>query len=316
MSQTLPVALSIMGPTGTGKTDLAVELASHFPFEIISVDSALVYRGMDIGTAKPEKEILAKAPHRLINIIDPDDVYSAASFRKDALKAMEAITRAGKIPLLVGGTGLYFRALLEGISELPSADSAIRQKLEEQAAESGWQAMHARLASVDPVAADRIHPNDPQRIERALEVYEITGKPITSFFNNDSGTVCPYNMIKTILEPEDRGWLHKRLAKRFDQMVEMGIVDEVLVLQQKFNLNAEIPSMRLVGYRQVWQYLAGEINQETMVEKAVIATRQLAKRQMTWFRSEQDAKHIFVDHGSPFNEILQSLNKAELFLSK
>lgn len=315
MNQSLPVALSIMGPTGTGKTDLAVELVSRFPFEIISVDSALVYRGMDIGTAKPEKEILNKAPHRLINIIDPDDVYSAASFRKDALKEMEAITSAGGIPLLVGGTGLYFRALLEGISELPSADPVVRKKLKKEAVESGWQAMHDRLASVDPVAADRIHPNDPQRIERALEVYEITGKPITYFFIKDSGVACPYRMMNVILEPEDRTWLHQRLAMRFDQMMEMGIVDELRGLQKIFDLCAETPSMRLVGYRQVWQYLAGEITQETMVEKAVIATRQLAKRQLTWFRSVQDAERIFVDHGSPLNKILQSLNEAELFLS-
>ncbi len=311
----LPVAVSIMGPTGTGKTDLAVELVSRFPFEIISVDSALVYRGMDIGTAKPDKAILEQAPHRLIDMIDPDDVYSAASFRKDALSEMEKITRSGKIPLLVGGTGLYFRALLEGISALPSADPVVREKLEQEAADLGWKAMHDRLAEIDPIAADRIHPNDPQRIERALEVYEITGRPITSFFNKGLEQVCPYNMINVILEPEDRRWLHKRLAKRFDQMMKQGIVEEVRAVQQQFDLKADSPSMRLVGYRQVWQYLAGEIDQATMVEKAVIATRQLAKRQLTWFRSTNDAKRILIDTTAPLHEILQILNKGELFLS-
>ena len=315
MKQNLPKAVSIMGATGTGKTDLAVELVSRFPFEIISVDSALVYRGMDIGTAKPEKEILEKAPHRLINIIDPDDVYSAASFRKDALKEMEAITSAGKIPLLVGGTGLYFRALLEGITDLPSADPVVRQKLEKEATDMGWKAMHDRLAKVDPVAAARIHVNDPQRIERALEVYEITGKTITSFFDKDAGSACPYNMINIILEPEDRSWLHKRLALRFDQMIEQGIVEETRRIQQQFDLKADDPSMRLVGYRQVLQYLAGDFDQKEMIERAVIATRQLAKRQLTWFRSTKNAERVLIGKSPPLHEILQLLNKGELFLS-
>jgi len=316
MNQKLPFAVSIMGPTGTGKTDLAVELVSRFPFEIISVDSALVYRDMDIGTAKPGKEILEKAPHRLIDIIDPGDVYSAARFRKDALSEMEVITKSGKIPLLVGGTGLYFRALLEGISELPSADPVVREKLEQEAADLGWQVMHDRLNEVDPVAANRIHPNDPQRIERALEVYEITGRSITSFFEKDSRRTCPYKMINILLEPEDRNWLHKRLEKRFSQMMERGIIDEVRGLQQLYDLNAESPALRLVGYRQVWEYLVGETDQVTMVEKAVIATRQLAKRQLTWFRSTKNTEHIFVDTASPIHEILQILNKGELFLSR
>jgi len=315
MKQNLPKAVSIMGATGTGKTDLAVELVSRFPFEIISVDSALVYRGMDIGTAKPEKEILEKAPHRLINIIDPDDVYSAASFRKNALNEMEAITSTGKIPLLVGGTGLYFRTLLEGISELPAADPVVREMLEKEAVDQGWKAMHDRLSRVDPVAAARIHSNDPQRIGRALEVYEITGKPITSFFDNDAGSACPYSMTNIILEPQDRSWLHKRLALRFDQMMEQGIVDETRSIQQQFDLKAEDPSMRLVGYRQVLQYLTGELDEKEMVEKAVIATRQLAKRQLTWFRSTKDAERILIDKSLPLNEILQLLNKGELFLS-
>lgn len=312
----LPFVVSIMGPTGTGKTDLAVELVAKFPFEIISVDSALVYRGMDIGTAKPEKEILEKAPHRLINIIDPDDVYSAANFRKDALVAMDEITKAGKIPLLVGGTGLYFRALLEGISELPSADILIREKLEKEANEIGWQAMHDRLAEIDPVAAERIHPNDPQRIERALEVYEITGKTITSFFENDPGQIFPYQPINIILEPEDRSWLHKRLATRFDLMIKNGLIEEVQNIQKQFDLNAESPSMRLVGYRQVLQFLAGELDQKMMIEKSVIATRQLAKRQLTWFRSVKEAQRILIDSSQPLDKTLKILNGEEIFVSE
>ncbi len=305
-----------MGPTGTGKTDLAVELVSRFPFEIISVDSALVYRGMDIGTAKPEKEILQKAPHHLIDIIDPDEVYSAASFRKDALVEIEEITKAGKIPLLVGGTGFYFRALLEGISELPSANVLIRQELEKQAKDFGWQAMHDRLAMIDPVAAERIHPNDPQRIERALEVYEISGKTITSFHEEGQRADFPYTPINFIFEPKDRSWLHKRLEIRFDQMIENGLIEEVENIREKFNLNAESPSMRLVGYRQVLNHLQGVIDRETMIEKAVVATRQLAKRQLTWFRSVENAYRIFVDKSRSIHEILQILNNEELFLSK
>ncbi len=315
MKKELPFAVSIMGPTGTGKTDLAVELASRFPFGIISVDSALVYRGMDIGTAKPEPEILERIPHRLIDIINPDQVYSAASFRKDALREMEAMTRSGKIPLLVGGTGLYFRALLEGLSELPSANPEVRKRLEQEAEEIGWKAMHARLASIDPESAERIHPNDPQRIERALEIYEITGRPPTSFFQQENKVTLPWHMIKIILEPEDRSWLHKRLQRRFDQMLKTGLVAEVEGLKQQYELTAAMPSMRLVGYRQVWQYLAGKIDHETMRDRAVIATRQLAKRQLTWFRSMTEVDRILIDKSSPFNEILQILNKGELFLS-
>ncbi len=315
MKKELPFAVSIMGPTGTGKTDLAVELASRFPFGIISVDSALVYRGMDIGTAKPEPEILERIPHRLIDIINPDQVYSAASFRKDALREMEAMTRSGKIPLLVGGTGLYFRALLEGLSELPSANPEVRKRLEQEAEEIGWKAMHARLANIDPESAERIHPNDPQRIERALEIYEITGRPPTSFFQQENKVTLPWHMIKIILEPEDRSWLHKRLQRRFDQMLKTGLVAEVEGLKQQYELTAAMPSMRLVGYRQVWQYLAGKIDHETMRDRAVIATRQLAKRQLTWFRSMTEVDRILIDKSSPFNEILQILNKGELFLS-
>ncbi len=316
MTEELPIIVSIMGPTGTGKTDLAVELVNRFPFEIISVDSALVYEGMDIGTAKPDKETLKKAPHRLIDIIKPTDVYDAASFRKDALAEIESIKKSGKIPLLVGGTGLYFRALLDGISELPSADPQVRQKLEAQAAKEGWKFMHERLSEIDPVAAAKIHPNDPQRIERALEVYEITGKPITSFFDKNNANPLPYKAINFILEPQERSWLHERLAKRFDQMVEDGVVDEVKYLLNKYELTAESPSMRLVGYRQILQLLAGELDEKTMVEKAVIATRQLAKRQLTWFRSANNAKRLYIDISSPIDEVLQIIEGDEISLSK
>lgn len=315
MTESFPPALAIMGSTGTGKTDLAVELVSRFPFEIISVDSAMVYQEMNIGTAKPDANVLAKAPHRLIDVISPEQVYSAARFCQEALGAMQAITKSGKIPLLVGGTGLYFRSLLEGISELPSADPDIRKRIEQEAKKSGWQTMHDRLKLVDPAAARRIHPNDPQRIERALEVYEITGKPISSLFEEDTENYLPFKMINIILEPADRAWLHTRLAVRFAMMLEQGLIDEVHSLRQKYNLSAELPSMRLVGYRQVWQYLAGEINAQTMQEKAVIATRQLAKRQMTWFRADQSAHRVRADVSSPLNQILQIVNKGQLFLS-
>ena len=307
MTNNMPPAVAIMGPTGTGKTDLAVQLVERYPFEIISVDSALVYRGMDIGTAKPDKLTLAKAPHRLIDIIEPTEVYSAASFRRDAINEMRRIRKSGKIPLLVGGTGLYFRALLDGISELPPADPEVRMALEAEAEEKGWQQMHQRLSEVDPESAARIHPNDPQRIERALEVFQITGRPISSFFSEKPNPLSD-KVIKVILEPEDRAWLHARLAQRFDIMLEQGVIDEVKTLLKKYEIDAESPSMRLVGYRQILQFLQGELEEKDMVERAVIATRQLAKRQLTWFRSVEKARRIFIDTSSPLDEISKFIN--------
>ncbi len=280
-------AICIMGPTGTGKTDLAVALRQHFPVEIISVDSALVYKGMDIGSAKPDAVTLAEAPHRLIDFLDPAQPYSAAEFRADALREMADITAAGRIPLLVGGTMLYFRALEYGLSALPEADPAIRARLEAEAATHGWQALHDRLARIDPVAAQRIHPNDPQRLQRALEVFELTGKSLTELQQAAWHDACPYQLLKIALIPENRAWLHARLAQRFDQMLTHGVVDEVRQLLMRGDLNTHLPAIRAVGYRQIWDYLINEIDYNQMRDRAIVATRQLAKRQMTWLRSEK-----------------------------
>ena len=281
-------AIFIMGPTGTGKTDLAVELRKHFPIEIISVDSALVYKGLDIGSAKPDAATLAEAPHRLIDFLDPSQPYSAAEFREDALREMADITAHGKIPLLVGGTMLYFRALEYGLSALPPANPAIRARLEAEAATHGWQALHDRLASIDPLAAQRIHPNDPQRLQRALEVFELTGQSLTELQQAEWHEACPYQLLKIALIPEDRGWLHARLVQRFDQMLQQGVVDEVRKLLVRGDLDTHLPAIRAVGYRQIWDYLINEIDYTQMRDRAIVATRQLAKRQMTWLRSEKD----------------------------
>ncbi|QTR46002.1 tRNA (adenosine(37)-N6)-dimethylallyltransferase MiaA [Thiothrix litoralis] len=281
-------AIFIMGPTGTGKTDLAVELRKHFPIEIISVDSALVYKGLDIGSAKPDAATLAEAPHRLIDFLDPSQPYSAAEFREDALHEMADITAHGKIPLLVGGTMLYFRALEYGLSALPQADPAIRARLEAEASTHGWQVLHDRLASIDPIAAQRIHPNDPQRLQRALEVFELTGQSLTELQQAEWHDACPYQLLKIALIPEDRGWLHARLVQRFDQMLQQGVVDEVRKLLVRGDLDTHLPAIRAVGYRQIWDYLINEIDYNQMRDRAIVATRQLAKRQMTWLRSEKD----------------------------
>ncbi len=281
-------AIFLMGPTGTGKTDLAVELRKHFPLEIISVDSALVYQGMDIGSAKPDAATLAQAPHRLIDFLDPAQPYSAADFREDALREMADISASGRIPLLVGGTMLYFRALEYGLSELPQADPAIRARLESEAAEHGWQALHDRLRTIDPVAAARIHPNDPQRLQRALEVYELSGKSLTELQQAAWHAACPYQLLKLALIPDDRTWLHERLALRFDQMLQQGLIGEVKKLHARGDLAEHLPAIRAVGYRQVWEYLNGKLDYTQMRDRAIVATRQLAKRQMTWLRSEKD----------------------------
>ena len=288
MSLTLPKAITLMGPTASGKTDLAIFLTEHFPVDIISVDSALVYRGLDIGSAKPSAEELAKAPHRLLNVVDPAEAYSAARFRKDALKEMAEITAAGRIPLLVGGTMLYFRALLEGLSKLPESDEATRKKIELKAKEIGWEKMHERLAEVDAEAANRIHPNDPQRISRALEVYEMTGKAMSQLQKEQKAEPLPYEVLKLALIPSDRAVLHQRIEKRFGQMLEQGLIDEVETLRSRGDLHEDLPAIRAVGYRQVWDYLSGRIDYTEMQERGVIATRQLAKRQLTWLRSEKD----------------------------
>ncbi|OOY52914.1 tRNA (adenosine(37)-N6)-dimethylallyltransferase MiaA [Solemya velum gill symbiont] len=288
MKQQLPPAIFIMGPTGSGKTALAMELVEGLPCDIISVDSALVYRDMNIGTAKPTPDELHLAPHRLIDICDPDEAYSAARFREDALCEMQQITEAGRIPLLVGGTMLYFRALQHGLSPLPEADESVRTQLLEEAQQDGWEAMHRQLQQVDPAAAQRIHPNDPQRIQRALEVYRITGKPMTEV-QQQKQELLPYRVLKLVWAPFGREELRERVAVRFRQMLEQGFEDEVRSLLEKYDLAPDLPSMRSVGYRQMLQYIRGEISHDEMVETAITATRQLAKRQMTWLRKEEDA---------------------------
>ncbi len=278
-----------MGPTASGKTELAVKLVQTLPCEIISVDSAMIYRGLDIGAAKPGPDILALAPHRLLDILDPAESYSAARFRADALEAMREITAAGRIPLLVGGTGLYFRALQQGLSQLPGADPAVRARLERDAAEQGWPALHRRLQTVDPVAAARVHPHDPQRIQRALEVYLLTGQALSVLQQNTAHSPLPYRVCKLILAPGNREILKQRIDQRFRQMLEQGLLQETRDLFARPDLNPGLPAIRCVGYRQVWQYLAGEVDYREMVRRAVTATRQLAKRQLTWLRSESDA---------------------------
>lgn len=278
-----------MGPTASGKTDLAVKLIEHYPMDIISVDSAMVYRGMDIGTAKPDAETLKRAPHRLIDFLDPAVSYSAAEFRQDALREMAEITENGRVPLLVGGTMMYFKALLHGLAEMPSADEKTREALLAEAKQKGWDKMHIKLAKVDPESARRIHPNDPQRISRALEVYELTGLPLSAWQAQPTEPL-PYNPVQIALFPSDRAWLHERIERRFHLMVEQGLIDEVRALYERGDLDESMPSIRAVGYRQVWQYLEGEYDIDQMIERGIIATRQLAKRQMTWLRSMPDIR--------------------------
>ncbi|MEN8213796.1 MAG: tRNA (adenosine(37)-N6)-dimethylallyltransferase MiaA [Pseudomonadota bacterium] len=285
-----------MGPTASGKTALAMELMQRFPCDIISVDSALVYRDMNIGTAKPTAEELAAAPHRLIDICNPDEAYSAARFRQDALREMEQITSSGRIPLLVGGTMLYFRALEQGLSPLPQADAGVREQLLAQAEEIGWQGMHDRLAVIDPVAAARIHPHDPQRIQRALEVYEVSGQPMTTLQQRQHRQLLPYAVLKLVHAPWPRETLRERIAQRFQQMLQQGFEKEVQNLLKEYALTPDLPAMRSVGYRQMLQYLQGDCSYQEMVEKGITATRQLAKRQLTWLRKEQDA--IWLEQGS------------------
>jgi len=312
-----------MGPTASGKTDLAMALCDRLPCEIISVDSAMIYRGMDIGTAKPTAAELARAPHRLIDICDPAETYSAADFRRDALAAMAEITAAGRIPLLVGGTMMYFKALIHGMSGLPSASSDVRRALEQEAEERGWEALHEELQSLDPIAAERIHPNNRQRLMRALEVLRLTGKPISEFWKAESGpgeqpalveqsvdvkdytyftrwqadetSSLPYTVTQLAMMPPERRVLHERIRLRFLKMLEAGFLDEVRALMLREDLNPDLPSMRCVGYRQAWSYLSGEDDYETFVSKGVAATRQLAKRQLTWLRKWSDVDWLDSD---------------------
>jgi len=297
-----------MGPTASGKTALAVQLAQVLNGEIISVDSALVFRDMDIGTAKPTLAERGDIVHHLIDILDPAESFSTGQFRKLALELMADITERGKLPILVGGTMLYFNALNSGLAVLPEADASIRVKLDEELALLGKEALHQRLAQVDPQAAARIHPNDPQRVQRALEVYEISGQPLTSFFTEAQSQPIPYNITKLIIAPEDRKILHAVIAKRFQQMLQQGLIEEVEKLFARGDLTEQLPAIRAVGYRQVWSYLQGEYDLETMAEKAIAATRQLAKRQFTWLRKETDAQHFQTGQADLLKAVLTTVN--------
>ena len=304
-----PLALFLMGPTASGKTDLAIALRQQLPVEVISVDSALIYKGMDIGTAKPTPAELALAPHRLIDILDPKESYSAMNFREDALKEMAEISASGRIPLLVGGTMLYYKALLEGLSPLPSADSTIRAEIEEKAAKIGWVGMHQELLAIDPVAGARINPNDSQRINRALEVFYITGKTMTEL-TEEKGEALPYRLLQFAIAPQDRSILHERIALRFQKMMDLGFEEEVKRLFLREDLHIDLPSIRCVGYRQMWEYLQGDISLDEAIYKGICATRQLAKRQITWLRGWKD-EITWLDSLNPEQAKLTMIDKIE-----
>lgn len=302
-----PPAIFLMGPTASGKTQLACDLAERFPLELISVDSALVYRGMDIGTAKPDPQMLARYPHRLIDIRDPGDPYSAADFRADALVAMGEVVAAGRVPLLVGGTGLYFRALERGLSNLPQADASVRAELAAQAKQFGPAHLHARLAECDPESAMRIRAGDLQRVQRALEVVILSGKTLSSQQGGLRDRL-PYRVLKLALLPTDRAPLHARIGRRFDQMLEQGLLDELRQLRGRAGFDADLPAMRAVGYRQGWDYLDGKSPLSEFRDGAIFATRQLAKRQITWLRSEVDARTVDPDMAGVSDFAIDALN--------
>ncbi len=295
-----PLVICLMGPTASGKTDLAIGLREHLPVELISVDSALVYRGMDIGSAKPDAVEQAAAPHRLIDIRDPAEPYSAADFCADAEREVAAIVAEEKIPLLVGGTMLYFKALLEGLAEMPAADPAVRAQIEQEAETFGWPHIHAQLMAVDPELAAQIHPHHSQRLSRALEVFRISGKTMTELResqlrHDDRPFTERYNVVQLAIGPRDRSRLHQRIAQRFTRMLEQGLVAEVTHLHRRDDLHPDLPAIRAVGYRQVWDYLEGALTYDEMIERGVIATRQLAKRQLTWLRSWPDLQWLYTD---------------------
>jgi len=296
-----PMAVAIMGPTASGKTAAALAIARVRPVEIISVDSALVYRGMDIGTAKPTPAELASVPHHLIDIIDPLEAYSVAQFRADTLRLVAEISARGALPLLVGGTMMYYKGLTEGLDDLPTADAAVRARLDDEAARDGWPALHARLAVLDPVTAERLKPNDAQRINRALEIIELTGQPMSALLTGRPRLALPFDLLSFGLEPSDRAVLHGRIATRFDQMLGMrddtGLIAEVAHLRARGDLHPALPSMRCVGYRQAWDYLDGTIDRPALRELGIVATRQLAKRQLTWLRSMPE--RIIIDCLAP-----------------
>jgi len=303
------VAVLLMGPTGAGKSDLAVRLARALPLEIVSTDSALVYRGMDIGTAKPDLETRRSVRHHLIDIRDPAMTYSAGEFVLDAAAAMEDIWRRGRQPLFVGGTMLYFHALSQGIAALPEGNIGVRADIDARAAVVGWAGMHRELAAVDPEAAARIHVNDPQRIQRALEVYELTGQPISRLQQSRVSVLTGVDVLEFALAPQDRSILHARIQSRFEAMLAAGFLDEVRRLRERNDLDAEHPSMRAVGYRQVWRYLAGQCGFDEASEQAIAATRQLAKRQLTWLRARQRAKWFDSAHPDVADRVLSALSE-------
>jgi tRNA dimethylallyltransferase len=296
LTDSLPPAVFLMGPTASGKTALAEHLAQRWPFEVISVDSALVYRDMNIGTAKPDADFLQRLPHHLINIRNPDESYSAAEFRRDALPLMQAITERGRIPLLVGGTMLYYKILLEGIADLPPADESIRSQILADAETHGWQVMHERLEKIDPSAAAILHPNHSQRIQRALEVFYATGETLSSHQARQSADPFPYRVAQFALWTEDRAALHARILTRFELMLEEGLIEEVAQLRKQYVLDPDMPSMRAVGYRQVWDYLDNKIDRSQLLEQGTAATRQLAKRQLTWLRKWPDLHRLCPDY--------------------
>lgn len=304
----LPPVICLMGPTASGKTALAMALHDALPCDIISVDSALVYRDMDIGTAKPTAEELAKYPHRLINLIDASESYSAADFCRDALVEIEKIRANNRIPLLVGGTMMYFKSLIDGISPLPAADVKIRQGIADEAEQFGWESIHQQLASVDPVSAERIHKNDPQRLMRALEVYRLTGKSITDL-TKVKGERLSGDVLQFAISPKERKDLHGRIALRFEQMIEQDFESEVVKLKQRDDLHENLPAIRCVGYRQMWEYLDGEVDHDEMVFKGICATRQLAKRQLTWLRNWPNLQWLHMEDENNLKLIMSSVSK-------
>jgi tRNA dimethylallyltransferase len=303
-------AILLMGPTGSGKSDLAMRLAERLPLEIVSVDSALVYRGMDIGTAKPDSASRARVTHHLLDIRDPAESYSAGEFTRDAWSAMQDIWRRGRQPLLVGGTMLYFHALSSGLAELPEADPEVRADIERQATLLGWAALHRELESVDPAAAARIHVNDPQRIQRALEVYRLTGRTITNLRQRRVSVFADVDVAEFALAPLERGDLHTRIELRFEAMLDAGLMAEVRSLFERVDLTAEHPSMRAVGYRQLWRHLAGQCALDTAIEQAIAATRQLAKRQLTWLRRRERAQWFDSMHPDVARMMEDALSKS------
>ena len=306
----LPPALCLMGPTASGKTAVVFELADRLPVEIVSVDSAQVFRDMDIGTAKPDRATLAKYPHHLIDLITPEESYSAARFRADALRVMGEIAARGKVPLLAGGTMLYFKALREGLSDLPPADAELRREIDAEAARRGWPALHADLAQLDPETAARLKPGDAQRIQRALEVVRLTGAPLAASLARKVESALPFRLVQFALLPSDRAVLHERIAQRFDAMLAAGLVDEIRGLRKKYRLHAGLPSMRCVGYRQAWDYLEGSCDRAGLREKGIAATRQLAKRQLTWLRSWPDVTAFDCLAGDLVAQVVRSAEKA------